>query len=370
MTTTTTTSRRKQVLLTICCWVGLSRGFAPLPLQNYKDRNIADRDDSFKLMMAKRKPSMAERRKRRAAKNKSATQTKETLPQCKLDFKTKQPISISGMGPMSDDEAMTATSEGLDASKTKTKAQQLIDAQRASVAMLTHVKEKILELPTPIIQEALNENGYIVIDGFLGNDDNCISVLQEEGRSMLRNMEADLANLGSGEYTVALRGGEEQYTQCPRSVEFVVSSTKHMPGQLGDESLDDNASMTTLRTFDRKALKASLALLTGNEDEDLINESKRPFGIIASEENDQRKISLLYYIVSPTWDDSCGGGLTFEGDGATVEAKRDRLVIMKSDTCSFRRDPWKGSDEDENMVGTCLELHLVLKNEQEDERRK
>ena len=274
-------------------------------------------------------------------------------------------------------ETTTTTTEGLDASKkitdptlAKTKAQQLIDAQRDSIAMLTHVTEKIQELPTAIIRDALDETGYIVIDGFLGRstDYDAIPLLRDEGRSMLAHMEADLTNLGSGEYTVALKGGEDQYTQCPRSVEFVVSTTKHMVSHLGlNDTLDDGASMATLRTFDRKAFKASLALLTGKEDEDLVGESTKPFGIVATEENDQRRITLMYYIVSSTWDSSnCGGGLTFEGDGATVEAKSDRLVILKSDTCSFRRDPWKGSDAEENMTGTCLELHLVLKNEQEE----
>lgn len=219
------------------------------------------------------------------------------------------------------------------------RAQQLVEAQRKSVSMLTHVRERVEALDYEEIQSSLDEKGYAVIDSFLEKDD-IIDELQQEGLALFENdkMEVDLTNLGSGEYVCKIEGGEEQYTTCPRSVEFVVSMTKHMAPLF---SGDPSACMATMRTYDKKAQQASLELLSGEP-------SKRPLQIVATEEKDQRKISVLYY---PTK----GGGVTFD-DETTIPAERDRLFILKSDSCLHRQEPWSGEDGEK---ASCIELHLI-----------
>jgi hypothetical protein len=330
----------------------LANAFAPFPTGCRVSH-------ATELKMAKRKPSAAEQRKRRSKK---LQPLQRDTPRSNLDFKT---VANPGATPTSS-AGETTTTPGLDASQKITdpkvaeqRAQQLMQAQRVSVNMLTRVRERVEALPKGMIQSALEGKGYFVVEDFL-KDKEILDSLHQEGTSMLAKMELDMNNLGSGEYIASVKGGEAQYTQCPRTVELVVSTTKHTPPHMGEDSLDTSACMATLRTFDRKAFKASLALLTGNDDDSVVEEVKRPFGVVATEANDQRKVSLIYYIVSESWDEECGGGVCFESDGSKVEAKRDRLVILKSDTCSFRRQPWKGSD-DGNMTGSCMELHLVKK---------
>jgi hypothetical protein len=330
----------------------LANAFAPFPTGCRVSH-------ATELRMAKRKPSAAEQRKRRSKK---LQPLQRDTPKSKLDFTTFTKPEATPAASAGE----TTTTPGLDASQKITdhkvaeqRAQQLMQAQRVSVNMLTRVRERVEALPKETIQSALEEKGYFVVDDFL-QDKETIDSLYQEGTSMLANMEVDMNNLGSGEYIVSVKGGEGQYIQCPRSVELVVSTTKHAPSHMSEDSLDTRACMATLRTFDRKAFKASLALLMGNEDDSTVEEVKRAFGVVATEADDQRKLSLMYYILPDSWDEGCGGGLCFESDGSKVEAKRDRLVILKSDTCSFRRQPWKGSD-DGNMIGTCMELHLVKK---------
>lgn len=329
----------------------LANAFAPFP--------TACVSHATELRMAKRKPSAAEQRKRRSKK---LQPLQRDTPKCKLDFKTftKPELTPASSG------GKTTTTPGLDASQKITdpkvaeqRAQQLMQAQRVSVNMLTRVRERVEALPKETIQSALEEKGYYVVDDFL-QDKEILDSLHQEGTSMLPNMEVDMNNLGSGEYIVSVEGGQEQYVQCPRIVELVVSTTKHTSPHMGEDLLDARTCMATLRTFDRKAFKASLALLTGNEDDSAVEEVKRAFGVVATEANDQRKLSLMYYILPELWDEGCGGGLCFESDDSKVEAKRDRLVILKSDTCSFRRRAWKGSDNG-SMAGACMELHLVKK---------
>ena len=74
--------------------------------------------------------------------------------------------------------------------------------------------------------------------------------------------------------------------------------------------------------------------------------------------SDRRRVSLRYYLVSNAWDSSCGGGISLES-GDRVEAKQDRLVIWKSESCSRRSEVWYGNDD--LPLGHCLEMHLVEK---------
>jgi hypothetical protein len=193
--------------------------------------------------------------------------------------------------------------------------------------------------------------------------------MELEGTRMLEkgNMEVDTATLGSGEYIIPLQGGEKQYALCPRMIEFVVSSTKNIPEAFeGDDRmhLDASACMAKLRTFDRKALKASLALFARKEDYAFLDvpEHIEPLKTVVADddENDLRQLSMYYYVVPPEWNEECGGGISFEsGD---IPAKRDRLVVLYSASTKCRPIPWKGSDVTAGTnVGDCIEVHLVTK---------
>jgi len=315
----------------------------------------------------KKKPSMKERLKNRREKAKGGPNPYADLPSPNLDFfsndEKAEPINV-------------ANPEGA-----AQKAKELLKAQRESVNMLTLVKEQILgRLSESEFRGALEEKGYAIVEDFFGSSSNdgkdgnqaspasILAQLQGEGSQMLEigGMEIDTANLGRGQYIASITGGENQYTTCPRMVEIVVSATKHVPEVFGDENneqatlaLDPSACMATLKTFDRKALEASLALLMGNENVDDALDQETPFSVIADKTDDQRKLSLYYYIVPDTWDEQCGGGLEFES-GEKVHAKKDRLVVFYSDTTKCKAIAWKGSNgAPETSIGSSIELHLV-----------
>ena len=326
---------------------------------------------STSLFMAtkrkKKKPSMAERRQRRQEKmrGQNTENPYENLPPPKFDF-----TSSSSDDDKEEDSSKKETVHVANPTAAAEKAKELLKAQRDSVSMLTLVKERIesrLRI-NPATVESLQSQGFAIVDDFL-NDESTLLDLEEEGRRMAENgdMTVDTANLGTGEYITALQGGEKQYALCPRMVEFVVSSTKHFPEVFdGDEetkfALDPSACMATLRAFDRKALKASLALLTGNDDDHVLDAQANPspLEVVANEANDQRRLSMYYYVLPKDWDENCGGGLTFESGVAA--AKRDRLVIFYSDSTKCKTIPWKGSDSSTStVIGNSIELHLVNK---------
>jgi hypothetical protein len=309
--------------------------------------------DSFSSMvlhMAKRKASMAEKQKKRQAKQKGASSINPfaNLPKSKLGVQ-QTPASAVLDTPIKMSDPQEAAS----------KAKELLQKQRASVDMLTTVREKVESLPSEELTTALENDGYFIVDGFLG-DDTILAQMETEAEKLYTDgaLEADMSNLGSGEYTVAIKGGAEQYAACPRMVEWVVSTTKHIPEIISDLSLDPSACMATLRTFDRKVFQASLALLTGSDE---VPETTQPFTkIVTDVTEDKRRLTLQYYLVPDSWDETCGGGLAFE-NGGSVQAKRDRLVVCKSDVSSLRKEMWKGNDG--MLLGSCLEHHLVQKSE-------
>eukprot|EP00535_Pseudo-nitzschia_heimii_P005567 CAMPEP_0197188090 /NCGR_PEP_ID=MMETSP1423-20130617/17205_1 /TAXON_ID=476441 /ORGANISM="Pseudo-nitzschia heimii, Strain UNC1101" /LENGTH=305 /DNA_ID=CAMNT_0042639843 /DNA_START=243 /DNA_END=1156 /DNA_ORIENTATION=- len=301
---------------------------------------------------------MAEKRKRRQKKSLGGPNPYAGLPSPKLDFSrdpdTPEPMRV---------ENPEAAAE---------KAKELLAAQRKSVNMLTMVKERIKErLGDVSIREKLQTDGFAIIDGFLGEDEAAgviLSQLEEEGKNMLEKgcMEIDTANIGKGQYVVPIEGGEEQYATCPRMVEIIVSGTKHVPEVFGksDEDtsadqeseefvldLDTSACMATLRTFDRKALMASLTLLTGNNDDSALDTAaeETPLAVIADSDDDKRRLSLHFFIVPDEWNENCGGGLEFEG-GIKVNAKKDRLVVFSSNTTKCKSIPWKGSDDTSHLT--------------------
>jgi hypothetical protein len=299
---------------------------------------------------------MAEKRKQRSAKIRRTENPFNKLPPSKLEFQKSSSPAVEEANNNNEDGPQRVS----DPTAAAQKAQALLRAQRESVNMLTMVRERVEALPAPDILSSLEENGYFMVDDFL-KDATILDRLYDEAVSMYEGeeMEVDTLNLGSGEYTTALQGGSEQYIKCPRSVELVVSTTKHIPEVMEGMHLDASACMATLRTFDRKAFKASLALLTGNDDDsDLPPQSEQPFGTVATEENDQRRLTLQYYVLPESWEESCGGGLTFDS-GGSVSAKRDRLVIFKSDACALRNEAFRGNER--NEIGSFIQLHLVKK---------
>ncbi len=247
------------------------------------------------------------------------------------------------------------------------KAKELLKAQRASVNMLTLVKERAMKLlPAEAVFQGLEENGYAVIDDFL-NDDSILTQLEEEGIKMLLG-DVVAGGVGTGEYIAKIEGGRKQYCLCPRIVELVVSTTKHLPAAFESAtassgfripSLDPSACMATLRLFDRKALRASLSLLTGKDDGTILDENSdlsTLLGTVVSDDSDQRMLSLHYYMITNKWKEEYGGGLLFEA--GMVPAKRDRLVIFKSDATKFMPIPWKGSDSEQSTaIASSIELH-------------
>jgi hypothetical protein len=334
-------------------------------------------------MGKKKKPSMADRRKRRSSKSLGGPNPYADLPSPNLDFsrdevdKADEPIKVANP---------EAAAE---------KAKELLRAQRESVNMLTKVKEQIVDrFADAEFRKALETDGFAVVDGFFNKDGDDASAsilnqLQLEGATMLDDgdMEVDTANLGKGQYLVSIEGGENQYAKCPRMVEIVVSSTKHISETFGESEdeeneidhdgsksgykpsvldLDASACMATLRTFDRKALKASLVLLTGSDDDSALDVScnEAPLAVIADQEGDKRRLSLHYYVVPSAWNEQCGGGLEFEG-GARVDAKEDRIVVFYSDKTKYKAIPWKGSDDSPELaIGNSIELHLIEKRQQ------
>jgi len=297
-------------------------------------------------LFAKKKPklSMAEKRRRRA---KQLAPRKVELPPANLQGQkttTETPTEKE-----SDEKSPSTPSE-------MTKAQQLLEAQRQSVAMLTTVKECVQGLNADDIELSLKEKGYWCIDNFLNNP-SVLDELQQEGVALLEegSMVPDVNHLGSGEYVCRLQGGNEQYVISPRIIDCVVSMTKHLPSQLPTLDLDGANCMATMRTFDRKALQASIQLLTDGEQVEEL--PPRSFGIVASEENDQRRLSMRYYLVPSEWTEACGGGLTFQDTNESIEAVRDRLVLWRSSTAVYREEAWKGSDR--LTTASCIELHLL-----------
>jgi hypothetical protein len=267
--------------------------------------------------------------------------------------------------------------------------------------MLTLVRERLGALPADEIMAALDDQGYWYTcsnksqlgggGGFLQTA-NRVDQLQQELRTLYESgsMSVDMDRLAAGEYLETLQGGTDQYAVAPRAIEWVVSTTKHLskvltkaPDNNNNDGaaavvLDEGLCMAAARTFDRKAKQAAQGLLTGNvtNDDNIDNTNDkqdqpvgRPFSTVADTTNDtnnkdkdiaqedQRKISLCYYLVPDNW--SYGGDLTFATTGETVAAVRDRLVIWKSDETAYRQEFWNGIDS--APIASCIELHLVEK---------
>jgi len=190
---------------------------------------------------------------------------------------------------------------------------------------------------------------------------------------------------------------------------------------------DGVCAQATARIFDRSALLASLRLLLGsnnnngnsnNDDDDdddddvqqqqeeeetiieKVNSTSRPLQLLSqhdpvidnsssdnttttnNSERDLRTVSILYYLVPSEWNEECGGHLTFrrgnndddsdnkdddddddDSNVVTVYAKRNRLVLWKSQDTVYRREPFLGKNDRNNTNNvtraSTIELHLV-----------
>lgn len=322
----------------------------------------------------KGKPSFAERRKRRGKR----------LPPRPVDrpsiLDETAPVDQWDRAPTTDEAVRQMKSDEDDA---KARAAALIETQRKSVDTLTHVRRQVESLPYEDLAEALSEGGCYVSDGFLGEE--IVSEVELEALSMLEGdkLELDVTYIGSGEYGAEIKGGEDQYADCPRSVEFVVSLTRHMPPLLNEVNamegkcrIDEAASMGSVRAYDRKARASSLELLTGKssgqendaDEGERVPTPERPFGYAnGGDEDDARQATVIYYATPSGWDADCGGGVTVQkklekdsgNEGTLFAAKRDRLLVFRSDKCFHRMEAWHGREGLDN--GSCIVIHLVEK---------
>mmetsp|Transcript_10250 Transcript_10250/g.12970 ORF Transcript_10250/g.12970 Transcript_10250/m.12970 type:complete len:395 (-) Transcript_10250:42-1226(-) len=368
---------------------GTVEAFAPSPLFHHKNvkcnYNLHDDNNPKTTLFAtqKKKQSMADKRKKRGKRFTPKTLVKpsilETIPN--PDEWTK---------PMSTEEQISAMkTREKEGEKAKTQAAKLIETQRKSVEVLSYVRQKVEELPLVEIARSMTSSSpYHVVDNFMGKE--LSSEMRNESLTLLDNNKMDLdlkAGLCSGEYAMAIKGGVDQYAECPRSTEFVVSLTRHLTASINkvdkdEESitslgyeLDESASMAGMRTFSRSARVSSLSLLTGkavNElaenNENLDETPKREFQYVVDNESnevDYRKITVMYYLTSESWDKECGGGVTIlsgsdnDNEEKYVDAKNDRLLILNSESCLHQMEGWNGSVENGN--GSMIITHLVQK---------
>ena len=292
----------------------------------------------------KKKISMAEKRKRRGRKlpprkvERPAVLDK-TAP---IDAWDKVVTTDESVAQMQANEDSAAAKHAAADDEIQARAAKLIESQRKSVDTLTLIKERTEALDYDAIADGLQSKGYCVIDNFLDQSE-LIAEMEQEAIQMLQNdkLDRDVTNLESGEFVTAIQGGEAQYADVPRTVEYIVSLTRHMPPLLNEHNkaverakLDDTASTGSLRVFDRRARQSSLELLTEApppRDFELANEGNK---------NDLKAITVMYFLSPEDWDADMGGGVAFEADETVIEPCRDRLLVFRSDSCRYRMEPF------------------------------
>ena len=361
------------------------------------------------FMGKKKKPSMAERRKRRSKRTPNLMVDRpkvlDELPPPDAWEKIAPTQAASSEVASPEDESSADKKASTVEKEVAAEATSLIESQRKSVNCLSFIRQRVEEsFPMDEAAKALAEHGYFVYDGFLSSGseedvafgDGLISEMMKDSSNMLANdkLERDITRLGDGEYVGRIVGGEK-YADCPRLTEYVVSLTRHLPPLLNKEidalaatdpsssdeplghvevpkkvgglrmfatlsKLDATASMGTLRVYDRKTRLGAEALLAEPSSGDA---QDRPFGVVCEDddgtEGDARRITVMLYLSSKEWDASkLGGGISLE-NGERCDAIRDRMVLLRSDACSFRREPWKGSDESGLDQAGCVVVHFV-----------
>lgn len=305
----------------------------------------------------RKKESMAEKRARRQARRKrEVSLPKRSKPVILVEQEEDEAPPPQSSADDASQQAVASQSDGM------TKAQELIQRQRRSVTMLTLVKESIDKISPDVVAKAFAEQGFFVVDNFL-NDEETLNELQQESISMLdKGMTPEIGNLSkSGEFVGLVRGGEEQYSVCPRAIEWVVATTKHFGrGVVPEMNLSDSNCLGRMRTFDRQIQLAKEKLVEEQEakEREHLKDGETPFGCVVdpTDGQDQRRVSLRYYLVPSEW--KYGGGIEFKGSTTgVVEAKRDRLVIWQSATTPLRGQSWRGDET--HRFGSCLELDLI-----------
>jgi len=371
------------------CNTGI-RGLLPPPQQR-------DSSGSFLTLSAKpkRKQSFSEKKRQRAKRG-----VPTNTPASVETVVEEEGVVVDNVKTTNDDKHVETTMEEEQPIEMKTAA-KLISAQRKSVATLTLVKERVEALNYEEISNDLKSKGWFVVDDFMGSstttstststststttstttttavtEDDLVEEMAAECEQLLEEemLELDVAHVASGEYCARLEGGERQYKYCPRCIEFLVSATRHMAPSFtthlkhdwNDLNLNEKASMGSVRVYSRRAQQAAESLLkqrSHNDDYDA--SSLRPFGYAnGGDSEDARKITLLYFVTPHGWDtENCGGGITIrqgenESDDHLIRAKRDRLVIFRSDSCLVRMDAWKGNDDGKEMASSIV-THLV-----------
>ena len=349
------------------------------------------------LFATKQKLTFAQKKKKRGRKQKTSIH----LPKQRIADDI-QPDKWDKTSPVTTTTSTSSTSvESKDEKEVKSEAAALIETQRKSIAMLSHVRERLEALPISSIQKVLSDDSrseeqyyYYIQDDFLLNQDQ-MNEMMNESRYLFDNNKLTLVEVGSGEYTAPLTGGDT-YADSPRCVEFVASMTRHLPPLLNNPPINDNddtdkkmgsmissnfvldetASMMNVMAFDRRSKLASFELLIAgaekedkNMDTDAMEDDNvlmRPFEYVTGGDvNDARKVTAIYFMTSHKWDPTtCGGGITIQkdsGETVVVEAKQNRLVLFRSDKCLRMRNIWKGKDEEGMDFAGCLVTHLVRK---------
>ena len=337
----------------------------------------------------KRKPSMKERRRQRAKKQPSIKVDRgvlNDLPPVDAWEKT-QPVAadVQSASPAEVKKVKVVTDgdvDDIEAEETKAKASALVESQRKSVDSLTFIRKRVEESAFPFndAARAILDNGYFVYDNFLSSNedkafgDALLDDMLQECSDMLSNdkLERDITRLGYGEYLTKIVGGDA-YADCPRLTEYVVSLTRHLPPLFNKEldvlkddnmsRLDGTASMGTLRVYNRQTRLSERSLLF-KEQAESYDQDDKPFGVICGDsegtENDTRRLTAMLFLSSKDWDaKSCGGGVTMEKDEEKVEAIRDRIILLRSDTCSYRQETWIGDDKEGLGLASCAVVHFV-----------
>ena len=339
--------------------------------------------------------SMKERRKQRAKKQpgfKVDRSLLDELPPVDSWEKSKPMVAFEAGTEV---EVETADAVDDETAETKAKASSLVQSQRKSVDCLTYFRKCTEEsFPIQAAAESIEEKGWFQYDGFLSSNDveagnALLSDMLQECSDMLANdkMQRDIARLGDAEFTYssespllftfcvvlvhsslnfnsAVVGGEE-YANCPRITEYIVSLTRHLPPLINKEmgqstsmsALDATKSMGSLRMFDRTTYKGLGELLSSTDS------SKRPFATILGDgeevEKDARLLTAMLFLSSDKWSSSeHGGGLTIQEGGVELGANRDSLILLRSNV-SHRQEPWIGTDQDGLEQAACVVLHFI-----------
>jgi hypothetical protein len=366
------------------------------------------------IMAAKRTTdmpsSMRERRKQRARRGQRPPATTPPPPRTPAVVHDDRESHRDGSTAATSSSSYTISHDD-ESYEIANRASSLIESQRRSVECLTYVRNRIeRSFPARDAVGALIDRGYYACDGFLsspststssssstiGDDvdddgrygDALLSEMMSECTEMLSNdkLTRDITRLIDGEYVTNIVGGEA-YVNCPRLTEYVVSLTRHLPPLLegaykntdatanaiaGDDDvcdLDDTASMATLRMYDRKTRLGAETLLTNRDaaDDDTRDDASatRPYGVVCDDvgdgtERDARRLTALLFLSSDEWDGStCGGGITMKDGGERIHAMRDRIVLLRSDTCYHRMEPWWGGEGVGLDRAGCAIVHFV-----------